>query len=276
MNAGEKIYADLNRPARVRPQRVHERPIKSSRWDQANGRTMTDARRFRQAFKVNENAEDVILTTRRNNVDLVQRWIDENDPSPFDILRKIASVSQPHRKLLTTIAEELEKIVLKPRPPSVVNTRSREVSAMKVESVGVQGSIESLEKQRITLNERIEQLKTKKQELSDELELLQRASATQTFEEGNKVEVKEPTQADTKAEAKKKRKRQARYNELWGENRHLRTELEIISERLEHERKLHDMYAEYRASAIVAAKQVQSVDTTPEPAAPPENETAQE
>ena len=76
-------------------------------------------------------------------------------PSPFDILRKTASVSQPRRNLLT-IAEELEKIVLK---PSVVNTRSRKVSAMKVESVGVQDSMESLEKQRIALNE---QLKTKK------------------------------------------------------------------------------------------------------------------
>ena len=274
MRAGEKIYADLNRPARVRPKRVHERPIRSSRWDAANGRTLTDARRFTNSYRIHDNAEDVISATRRRNVEMVQRWIDENDPSPFEILRKIASVSQPHRKLLTTISEELEKIILRPRPPPTTNIRARDVSAIKLESRDVQNTIDELNRKHESLVECLEQLKEKKQKLQDELATLKRAAEGQTFAEENKTEqTPEPIHDNKASEALQKRKRTKRFNELWGENRHLRTELERVSARLTRERELHDMYAEYRASAIVAAKQVQSVETdNPNPGATEQTE----
>lgn len=254
---------DLNRPSTIKVRKATERTPKSARVNPPPERN-SDLPQFSNIIQKTSNVDHIINSNRRTNADIVQRWIEEFNPGPFDIMRKIANISQPHRKLLTVITDELQKVVLKPRPPSSVNKRQTELSRMRLELGSVQTLIDEEQDTRRLLKQRLDELIAQKETLESKLAVINRTMNSQTFKTSQERTQREQEAAAELAKAtseREKREKKSRLNELGGENRHLRDELEKITELLDEQRRLHNKYAEHRANVVIQSRQIQHVDT---------------
>lgn len=77
-----------------------------------------------------DTVETIISNTRKIKENQIQDWIDQSNPSPFEILRRISEISLPHHNILSKIIPELEGILLNPQPPTEINN-SRSKMARK-------------------------------------------------------------------------------------------------------------------------------------------------
>lgn len=256
----DEIYSDLNRPSTIKVRKATERTVKSMRL---NPPATSDTMPFSNILQKTPNVDQIINSNRRTNTDIVQRWIDEFNPGPFDIMRKIANISQPHQKILTYIADELQKLVLKPRPPSAVNKRRTELSKMRLEINSVDALIDEEHDRQDILKSRLKELIAQKEALENHLSVINRTIHSQTFDKSRERTARmqeEAAEAANETAERMKRKRASRMNELGGENRHLRDELEKVTELLKEQRVLHNKYAEYRATLAIQSRQIQNVD----------------
>ena len=72
-----------------------------------------------EKIKIDSNGvETVISKTIKIKEKEIQEWINQYNPGPFAILKRISEISLPHHNLLSKIIPELEDLVLKPYPPS--------------------------------------------------------------------------------------------------------------------------------------------------------------
>lgn len=68
-----------------------------------------------------KSVETIISNTRKVQENQIQKWIDEVNPGPFEILKRISEISSPHHSILSKIIPELENIVTSPQYLSELN-----------------------------------------------------------------------------------------------------------------------------------------------------------
>lgn len=95
-----------------------------------------------------EHVDTIISNTRRIKENEIQEWINQTDPGPFDILKRISEISLPHHNLLSKIIPELEEILSKPQPPTEINT-----SRSKKHFLSSSSSASSMNSQKVDSNE---------------------------------------------------------------------------------------------------------------------------
>ena len=222
-------------------------------------KTATDTRRFTKVNEYSQTLEGMMATKRRGRVARVMEWIEECRPGPIEILRRIASESAVHARVLSLICDELEKF-----PPGSLEEGEtedgtlEELNGIKVRSCDMQRYARDLEREEDELLERLEEVKEKKRAADEERRLLQRLLEASTFAAYDRE--KEENEERGQVQGEERKQRSPVYNELWGVNRHLREELEKLQQRIDAQRKYHEEFTTARAMGVVKSRMIQDVE----------------
>lgn len=216
------------------------------------------------------SVEDLMKSSRRANVDSVREWIYESQRGPFEILRKIAEVSPIHRKILTLICDDLERLMLKPQPPRGPRSARRSVSKSPFPDTGdIERALAEARTRKSDLGAEMKKLRAERDALQTEFNLLNRTLSEQTFEASARRHAEEQVKREEDARAAvlaRKQQSSAMYNRLWGENRHLRSEIERVHVKLSAHRAIHEKYCAYRANEVISSRAISDVSTSEVPA----------
>ena len=260
MRTPKAIYAELNRPIRggsrepVEPGRPARTPRPRRMWQ----KTATDTRRFAKVNEYSQTLEGMMATKRRGRAARVMEWIEECRPGPIEILRRIASESAVHERVLSLICDELEKF-----PPGsleegeIEDGTLEELNGIKVRSCDMQRYARDLEREEDELLDCLEEVKQKKRAADEERRLLQGLLEASTFAA---FEQEKEENAEIGQVIEKKQKKSPVYNELWGVNRHLREELEKLQQMIDAHRKYHEEFTTARAMGVVKSRMIQDVE----------------
>jgi cell shape-determining protein MreC len=203
---------------------------------------------------------DVIISSaRRGKAADVQAWIDEFHPEPIEVLRRIASVSPPHQRILTLISDELARFPPANLPEPILDLADDAVDQISDISQRLRDltkETEDLENEEKLLNTQLMRAKERQAEAKREYERYCHLIGVSSFglrEEERLEERRQESEmeiakiTDTPTET-------ARYNELWGENRHLRNEIGKLQAKIDEQREYHREYALRKAMAVVQSR----------------------
>ncbi|OHT04275.1 hypothetical protein TRFO_28261 [Tritrichomonas foetus] len=200
-------------------------------------------------------AESITSTTRKIREDEVQQWIDENDPSPIEILKRIAEVSLPHHNALMKIANELEEIASTPVPPQISEEYNRRSMRCKLADVlletrDIECSINDKQEREKVLRARLEYMTRQRDEMKqrylDYDRIVQNEKFNKYYDLKRGVDIEKQAK-DFERDTEINKKVQIEFSQLWGESRLLRDEISKISEKLEQNRIFHEKFAHERA-----------------------------
>lgn len=252
-----EIYSDLNQPIRSknRAPLAPTPPAYTPRPRVHTQRQYTDTTAFRSIDDKTQTVEYVINSGRKTKAAQVQNWIDEFQPSPIEILRKIAEVSQPHQKLLTLICNELEKFPpdkLKDPISELNNDAFDEIAGIKIRSHDLEGEIENLKYEEDDLKRQLKEAEDDLQKTKEEYERYKRLVDMSTFNHfDNEQETKKRNDQVQMLTTKLRNDDESvQYNALWGENKHLSDETKKLESKIEQQRKLHEEFIHKRALKI--------------------------
>jgi hypothetical protein len=259
--SARELFIDLNQPIRskTRPPVAPDPPIPAPRPRIPPQKLSTDACRFRSVDDKTLSIDAIINSTRREKASELQPWIDSEDPTPIDILRRIAAASSPHSRVLTLIADELSRF-----PAADLREPLADLDADAVDE------LTSVAVRTHDLTRRAEELQGEADALRAQLaRAIERRDAARTEWERSKRlidaatfhEVADTGDARSRADAGGGgRAETAMYNELWGENKHWRGEIEKIDIQIEEHRKYHREYTARRALAAYEAEAARATE----------------
>jgi hypothetical protein len=224
----------------------------------------TDATAFRSVDDTTISLDVIISSARKDKAAQVQAWIDEFHPPPIEILRKIAEVSPPHQRVLTLICDELAKFPPANLQEPILDVRddaAAQISDIKARLNSLLRRTEELEGEEDELQLQLARAKERHAEAKIEYDRYLRLIGVSSF---NAIEAERLQQRRDDSESMSKpteeHRESTRYNELWGENRHLKAEIEKIQAKIDDQRAYHVEYARKKAMAAVKAKLALSPD----------------
>jgi hypothetical protein len=247
MKSGEELYTLLNRPSRART--PHRDPPSDSRLLKRTRFEIPGTPVFRPVPTFQSSSHSSPIAALR-------KWINQDDPTPFDILRAIAQISPIHQNILTRIADELESVMSIPHPPSPHIGRGSKISASLLEGYDLQVEIEKLGNEELEMRDRLKELNREKTEFETVLAERRRLLAKHAFDRyAIKKAERDQLERELKEQLINKKKHDATlmFTRLWGEGRHLRDELSKCVQALDAEREIHIKLADNRAQSVVAA-----------------------
>jgi cell division septum initiation protein DivIVA len=253
--SARELFLDLNQPIRskTRPQVAPDPPVPPPRPRIPPQKLSTDACRFRSVDDKTLSIDSIIKSTRRDRASELQSWIDSDNPPPIDILRRIAALSPPHSRVLTLIADELSRFPAADLREPLVDLDADavdELTSVAVRTHDLTRRAEELQREAEALRAQLARAIERRDAARTEWERYRRLIDAATFHEvGNRGtgSTRVQTGEGGRAEA-------TMYNGLWGENKHLRGEIEKIDIQIEEHRKYHREYTAQRALAAYEAE----------------------
>lgn len=267
--AARDMYCDLNQPIRSqnRTPLAPTAPAYTPRPRISTQRQFTDTTMFRSVDDKTQTVDYLINSGRKTKAAEVQAWIDEFSPSPIEILRKIAQVSQPHTHLLNLICDELEKF-----PPEKLKDPINElnddaidqIAGIKIRSHDLEGEIEDLKIEENELQIKLKEAKENLAKTKDEYDRYKRLVEMATFDSYDKEEEMKKRQKEVEMLTKKPKNDEdsLKYNALWGENNHLRDETQKLINKIEQQRKLHQEFTHRKALKEAAKTDLPHIQST--------------
>lgn len=262
-----EIYIDLNQPIRSKTRTPVEpaAAYPSPRPRILSSRTTTDTSTFRSVDDRTQRLETIIASSRREKSQQLQQWIEEFKPTPIEVLRKIAAVSDPHRSVLTLIADELSRF-----PPNALidpldemNCDAMdEIANIKIKSHDLQRHMRELETEEKDLKRKLQEALDKQEKARQEYERYKKLIEVSTFN-SHKEDIEEEQRCNEERIMKQNQansEESVRYNQLWGENKHLRNETAKIQGKIDEQRKYHQEFTTRRAMEIFDSRQIQEVE----------------
>ncbi|OHT07180.1 hypothetical protein TRFO_01314 [Tritrichomonas foetus] len=266
---GPEIYMDLNNPVRnkTRTPLAPAPPAYTPRPRVHTQRQFTDTTSFRAVDEKTHSVESVINSGRKSKAAQVQAWIDEFNPSPIEVLRKIAQVSQPHQHLLNLICDELEKY-----PPEKLKDPIHElnddafdqITGIKIRSQDLEGETEELRIEEEELKRKLKEAEDNLAKTKDEYDRYKRLVSMSTFTSYEKEQeaLKTNHQVELLTTKPVNTNDSKRYNSIWGENNHLRDETKKLQKKIDQERSKHHEYTQRKAMKIAEKRNVPLVEST--------------
>lgn len=263
------MYCDLNQPIRSqnRTPLTPSAPAYTPRPRVSTQRQFTDTTLFRSVDDKTQTVDYVINSGRKTKAAEVQQWIDEFSPSPIEILRKIAQVSQPHAHLLNLICDELEKF-----PPEKLRDPINElnddafdqIAGIKIRSHDLENEIEDLKLEENELKAKLKESKENLAKIKDEYDRYTRLVQMASFDSYENDEEMKKRQKEVEMLTKKPKNDEdsIKYNALWGENNHLRDETQKLINKIDEQRKLHQEFTHRQALKKAAKNQLPHIQST--------------
>jgi regulator of replication initiation timing len=250
------LYAELNQPIRNqgRAPLPPEPPAASPRPRIVAGKALTDTARFRSVEDRTLSLESIISSARRGSAADIQAWIEGHDPSPIAILRRIASVSPPHERVLTLIADELARFPLGSLEEPIFELNDDamdEISDIQGRIHDLARETEALEQEEELLKGQLAEARAARAEVQSEWERYRNLIGRSTF----------TPQGDAERDAQQRRaealilrgdeehERSVTYNQLWGANKFLKGETEALQAKINEQRAYHASYIAKKAAA---------------------------
>lgn len=263
------MYSDLNQPIRSqnRTPLAPTAPAYTPRPRISTKRQFTDTTMFRSVDDKTQTVDYLINSGRKTKAAEIQAWIDEFSPSPIEILRKIAQVSQPHTHLLNLICDELEKFPPEKLKDPIVELNDDafdQIAGIKIKSHDLEGEIEDLKLEENELQDRLKEAKEKLAKTKDEYERYSRLVQMTTFDSyDNEIEMqKRQKEVEMLTKKPKNDEDSLKYNALWGENNHLRDETQKLINKIEEQRKLHQEFTHRWALKQASKKELPHIQST--------------
>lgn len=240
------LYLDLNSPIRKqgRAPATAKAPVQTPRARQTIQRHFTDAKEFTSIKNKTISVENIVQRNLRSKEDDLQIWIEETNPDPFEVLQKIADISRIHKNLLEYIIEQLKKFPKDLLVDPIIEINhdcSQELIILNKKEKQIQEEIGQLHSLKQTLKMKLEEISKERNEIKTEYESYLKRIKQSSFKEY------ENEQSKTQSKASSQSKNTNEYNQVWGENSHLRSEIEKANQKLSDIRKKHLEYAYERA-----------------------------
>lgn len=248
------LFSDLNQPIRNRTRTpvVSDVPVQTPRPRIYSQRSVTDTTGFKSVSENTKSIDVLMSSARRDKAAQIQSWIEYENPKPLEILRKIAEVSPPHNRILTLICDELSKF-----PPSSLqepifdlnDDAADQMAEIHMKARTITRETEDLEREEADLLSQLEAAKKAHSKAQAEHDRMKHLLEISTFNEYEK-EQREQRLREQERQGKPSSvdyKDSNRYNELWGENRHLKNEMEKLTAKIDEHRKFHKEFTKRRA-----------------------------
>lgn len=198
-------------------------------------------------------------SARRDKAAQIQSWIDCENPKPLEILRKIAEISPPHSRVLTLICDELSKFPSSALQEPIFDLNddaSEQMAEIHMKSRDITRETEDLEREESELLRQLEDAKRQHEKAQAEHDrmkhLIEMSTFTEYEREQREIRLREQErQASVKSADYKDSNR---YNELWGENRHLKNEMEKLTAKIDEQRKFHKEFTKRQAEEKAAKR----------------------
>lgn len=257
------LFTDLNQPIRNKKRGpVDVEPVVQTPRGRIRSQRgmMTDTATFRSVGDKTQTVDSLMKSVRRDKTSRVQQWINENDPKPLEILRHIAEESQPHKRILTLICDQLEAF-----PPSALqepivdlnDDAADEIANIRVRSHDMAQCIDDLAEEENALDEELEDARSRWRDAKAERDRYADLVNASTFEAIEK-EREDEERASWRAKELVQTTRRA-YNELWGENKHIKSELSKMQKKIDDQRKIHQELIAQRAMEIIEERMIPDV-----------------
>lgn len=237
------LYEDLNNPIRSRERNPLPPPPKSARTITSNLKTSRphfNPKNFKQVESSTINVETVIMTSRKDKEHQVQDFIDQFRPPPIQILQKIAQVSQSHRSILNRIIDELKQYKeesLQEPLSDLSNDAITKITTLRLKTIDMDREIQDNRSGNTVLYEELEDAKRQLEKARIEYNRIKVVYDASSFETYNANNTEKEIQRELSAIPKKQNQQETmKYNALWGENKHLKTELQKTIDKLDEER----------------------------------------
>ncbi|EAY15123.1 hypothetical protein TVAG_392400 [Trichomonas vaginalis G3] len=256
------LYEDLNNPIRSRDRNPLPPPPKSARTISTTSRTARPSfnpKNFHQVENSTVSVENVIITSRKDKEDQVQAFIDEFHPPPIQILQKIAQVSKNHKSVLLKIINELKQYKeenLHEPVADLSNDAITKITSLRLKTIDMDREIDESRNLNTILYEELEDAKKKLEKAQQEYNRIKTVYDASSFTIYDSTRNEKEIQKELDALPKKpSQKETMKYNALWGENKHLKSEIQKTLDKLGEER-------QYQLSVIAkrAIKEIQLED----------------
>ena len=257
-NNAENFYERFNRTpkVRVRTGKGVEPKMKIPKSDLDN---------LEKIISGTKIAKSIIEQRKERREDEMQEWINQNSPSPFEILRKVAEECRSLHNILNKIVDELEAISKNPLPPKQSSDREKraiknQLADILIESHDIEAEIYNLKVQENELYEKLEIAKKNrdqaKQTYLDYERIVNRGSFGQYYDMKKKYDHQKEMD-NVEYEAELKHKSSIEYSQLWGESRHLRDEITKFTDKLEENRAFQLKFAQQQALKCMKKKSIE-------------------
>ena len=261
----KRLYVELNRPIRnkSRDPVEPETPARTPRPRMAWQRGFTDTKTFTSVAEQTKSLELIMSSSRKGKAAEIQEWIEKFGPGPIEILRKVAAESTDLSRVLTLICDELERF-----PPERLQDQIEELddgtvqalNGIKVRSCDLQKQAREMQEEEDALMEKLAEVTERKRIVDEENRVCHVLLNESTFEEHAKSML-ETTEARQRVPSKKELSSKVpSHTELWGENNHLRGEMQKLEQKINEHRKYHRDFTTRRALAVVKSKLIQDVE----------------
>ena len=237
------LYSELNAPIRNRERAPLPPSTKTPKsFFQSNRpvKKTTNTSTFRKVENSTINVENVLLSSRKSKEEQVQKFINEFNPKPIQVLQKIAQVSDMHTSLLTKIITELQAYPeddLGDPLAELGRDAITEITAAKLRTIDLDNESPELDDEINQLTKELDVVREAKERAQVENERFKTLISKSTFEVFDAEE--RERQIERQIEIMKPKKDDEdtnKYNALWGETRHLTSEIQKLETLIKEER----------------------------------------
>lgn len=214
----------------------------------------SNPRKFEQ-ISSSTSIESILSTSRKMKEVDMQYWIDAQEPSPLEILEKIAEDSSAHTNIMKKIIYELENLGDVEDDDLFKHTEAKydEIVRLQLETSDMEKQIKDLNQQITELNGILQAEKARQELERKEYESYEALMKRSTFTPPPPKIVEPPKKVErtlTKAEAEEE---EANINSLMGENRYLKDQMTTILARIEENREYMTSFTMNSAKRIYKA-----------------------
>ena len=195
---------------------------------------------FRKVENSTINVENVLLSSRKSKEDQVQKFINEFNPKPLQVLQKIAQVSDMHKSILTKIISELQNYPeedLGDPLAEIGRDAITEITAAKLRTIDLDNQNTEFDEEIDQLTKELEAAKEARERAIVEHDRIQTLVSKSTFEIYDAEERERQIEKQIEIMKPKKDDEETnKYNALWGETRHLTGEIQKLENLIKEER----------------------------------------
>ena len=237
------LYSELNAPIRNRERAPLPPSTKTPKSFYQSNRPVkktTNAMAFRKVENSTINVENVLLSSRKSKEDQVQKFINEFNPKPLQVLQKIAQVSDMHKSILTKIISELQNYPeedLGDPLAEIGRDAITEITAAKLRTIDLDNQNTEFDEEIDQLTKELEAAKEARERAIVEHDRIQTLVSKSTFEIYDAEERERQIEKQIEIMKPKKDDEETnKYNALWGETRHLTGEIQKLENLIKEER----------------------------------------
>ena len=261
------LYLELNAPIRSRERTPLPPPPKTARSYQTTTKPVKksiNAASFRKVDNTTQGIDQIIATSRKTREEQVQKFINDFNPKPLQVLQKIAQVSDMHSSILNRIIDELKQYPEEDLEDPIADLGRdaiTRITSIKLKIIDLDNEIADMKNEESVLMMELEDAKKENEEARVEYDKFNTLINQSTFDIFNaEAKEKEIQEQIEKTNPTKIKEDSTKYNTLWGEGKHLRSEIKKVENQIKEERKFQLLHAERMAQKQSETKKVQEVE----------------